>query len=70
MFLKNKTGGQIIKKADYDKDILEKLTIKLITSIEGEQAEKLIKELDHGMKLCYFIEKVYGRTVLNFHLKE
>jgi hypothetical protein len=42
----------------------------LITSIQGEQADKLIKELKHGTKLCDFVENVFGRNVVNFHLKE
>ena len=70
MLFKNKTGAQVIKKANYNRDILEKRTIKLITSIEGKQADKLIAELDHGMKLCYFVENIYGRNVVTFHLKE
>ena len=70
MLFKNKNGNKVIKKADYDNDILEKRTIKLITSIEDKEAEKLIEELENGRKLCYFVENVYGRKVVNFHLKE
>ena len=67
---KNKTGIQVIKKIDYDEDILEKHTIKLITSVQCEQTDKLIEELKHGTKLCDFVENVFGRNVVNFHLKE
>jgi hypothetical protein len=70
ILFKNKTGIQVIKKTDYDEDILEKHTIKLITSVQGEQTDKLIVELKHGTKLCSFVENVFGRNVVNFHLKE
>jgi hypothetical protein len=70
ILFKNKTGIQVIKKTDYDEDILEKHTIKLITSVQGEQTDKLIVELKHGTKLYSFVENVFGRNVINFHLKE
>jgi hypothetical protein len=70
ILFKNKTGIQVIKKTDYDEDILEKHTIKLITSVQGEQTDKLIVELKHGTKLYSFVENVFGRNVVNFHLQE
>jgi hypothetical protein len=70
ILFKNKTGIQVIKKTDYDEDILEKHTIKLITSVQGEQTDKLIVELKHGTKLYSFVENVFGRNVINFHLQE
>jgi hypothetical protein len=70
ILFKNKTGIQVIKKTDYDEDILEKHTIKLITSVQGEQTDKLIVELKHGTKLYSFVEDVFGRNVVNFHLQE
>jgi hypothetical protein len=70
ILFKNKSGIQVIKKTDYDEDILEKHTIKLITSVQGEQTDKLIVELKHGTKLYSFVENVFGRNVINFHLQE
>jgi hypothetical protein len=70
ILFKNKTGIQVIKKIDYEEDILEKHTIKLITSVPGEQTDKLIEELKDGTKLCSFVENGFGRNVVNFHLKE
>lgn len=66
--LSNEKNGHVVKKSDYDKDILEKRN-KLIISIEGIEADKLIEELQRGRKLFYFIEDVYGRNVVNFHIK-